>query len=259
MGLLATLAAHDLGLLGTAALAERVDAALTTMEGLELLEGHPFNWYDTQTLAPLPPRYVSTVDSGNLAGSLMALASGLRALARDPAAPAGPEHPRARLEALAQRAGAFADGMGFGFLYDPQRHLFAVGYRAADAEGPGRLDPSRYDLLASEARLASFVAIARGDVPERHWFRLGRAVTSVHGRPALLSWSATLFEYLMPMLVLRSYPGTLLDESCRLAVRRQRDYGAERGVPWGISESAYDLKDHHGTYQYRPSACPGSG
>jgi len=96
-------------------------------------------------------------------------------------------------------------------------------------------------------------------VPEKHWFHLGRAVTSVHGRPALLSWSATLFEYLMPLLVLRSYPGTLLDESCRLAVRRQRDDGAERGVPWGISESAYDVRDHHGTYQYRAFGVPGLG
>ena len=257
MGLLATLAAHDLGLIDTGELAERVDATLTTLEGLELLEGHPFNWYDTRTLAPLSPRYVSTVDSGNLAGALLALAAGLRRLAREPAGGGGP--PGERLEALARRAGAFADAMDFRFLYDPQRQLFAIGYRAADAEGPGRLDPSCYDLLASEARLASFVAIAKRDVPEKHWFHLGRAVTAVHGRPVLLSWSATLFEYLMPSLVLRGYPGTLLDESCRLAVRRQRDYGAERGVPWGFSESAYDVVDHHGTYQYRAFGVPGLG
>jgi cyclic beta-1,2-glucan synthetase len=259
MGLLATLAAHDLGFIGTGELAERVDATLTTMEGLELHEGHPFNWYDTRSLAPLPPRYVSTVDSGNLVGSLMALSAGLRRLAGEPPPAPGADHPAARLERLATRAAAFADGMGFGFLYDPQRRLLAIGYRAADAEGAGRLDPACYDLLASEARLASFVAIARGDVPEGHWFRLGRPVTGVRGRPALLSWSATLFEYLMPLLLLRSYPGTLLDESCRLAVRRQRDYGAERGVPWGISESAYDLTDHRGTYQYRAFGVPGLG
>ncbi len=258
MGLLSTLAAHDLGIIDAAELARRVDATLTTLEGLELLEGHPFNWYDTRSLAPLPPRYVSTVDSGNLAGALMALAAGLRGLERErPAVEAG--RPAGLLEALAARASAFADAMDFRFLYDPQRQLFAVGYRAADAEGPGRLDPSRYDLLASEARLASFVAIAKGEVPEKHWFRLGRAVTAVHGRPVLLSWSATLFEYLMPMLVLRSYPGTLLGESCRWAVRRQRDYGAERGAPWGISESAYDVTDHHGTYQYRAFGVPGLG
>ena len=149
--------------------------------------------------------------------------------------------------------------MSFRFLYDPQRNLLAIGYRAADAEGPGRLDPSHYDLLASEARLASFIAIARGELPEKHWFHLGRAVTSVHGNPALLSWSATLFEYLMPLLLMRSYPDTLLDESCRMAVRRQRDYAGERGVPWGISESAYDLVDHLGNYQYKAFGVPGLG
>ncbi|HEX9052216.1 MAG TPA: glucoamylase family protein, partial [Anaeromyxobacter sp.] len=260
MGLLATLAAHDLGLVPPDALVERIDATLTTMEGLERIEGHLFNWYDTVSLAPLLPRYVSTVDSGNLAGALVAVSEGLRGLARDPADRDGASGTGVeRLLALSRRAAAFADGMRFGFLYDPQRSLFAIGYRAADAEGAGRLDPAHYDLLASEARLASFFAIAKGDVPEKHWFHLGRAVTGVRGNPALLSWSATLFEYLMPLLVMRSYPDTLLDESCRMAVRRQRDYGAERGVPWGISECAYDLVDHHGNYQYKAFGVPGLG
>ncbi|WP_242359884.1 GH36-type glycosyl hydrolase domain-containing protein [Anaeromyxobacter sp. SG17] len=260
MGLLSTLAAHDLGLVPTGELIERIDATLTTMEGLERLEGHLFNWYDTKTLAPLPPRYVSTVDSGNLAGALIAVSEGLRALGRGPAPrEAGPSDPLQRLETLAQRAAAFADGMSFGFLYDPRRNLLAIGYRAADAEGPGRLDPAHYDLLASEARLASFIAIAKGDLPEKHWFHLGRAVTSVHGSPTLLSWSATMFEYLMPLLLMRSFPETLLDESCRMAVRRQRDYAATRGAPWGISESAYDLVDHHGNYQYKAFGVPGLG
>ncbi|WP_248353653.1 GH36-type glycosyl hydrolase domain-containing protein [Anaeromyxobacter oryzae] len=260
MGLLSTLAAHDLGIVETGELIERIDSTLTTMEGLERLEGHLFNWYDTVSLAPLPPRYVSTVDSGNLAGALIAVSEGLRRLGRDPAPrEAGPSDACERLESLSRRAAAFADGMSFRFLYDPQRSLLAIGYRAADAEGPGRLDPSHYDLLASEARLASFIAIAKGDLPEKHWFHLGRAVTSVHGTPTLLSWSATLFEYLMPLLVMRSYPDTLLDETCRMAVRRQRDYAAERGVPWGISESAYDLVDHHGNYQYKAFGVPGLG
>jgi cyclic beta-1,2-glucan synthetase len=262
MGLLSALAAHDLGFLGAGALADRLDATLTTVEGLERHEGHLFNWYDTLTLAPLAPRYVSTVDSGNLAGALIAVAEGLRALARAPAAPGPPEGPApgaARLLSLAQRAGALADAMSFGFLYDAQRGLLAIGYRVADAAGPGRLDPSHYDLLASEARLASFIGIAKGDLPERHWFHLGRAATSVHGGPTLLSWSATLFEYLMPSLVLRSYPDTLLDETCRRAVRRQRDYAAERGVAWGISESGYALVDHLGNYQYKAFGVPGLG
>jgi cyclic beta-1,2-glucan glucanotransferase len=244
MGLLATLAAHDLGFIGTNELASRVDATLTTMEGLERFEGHLLNWYDTVSLAPLPPGYVSTVDSGNLAGALMALAEGLR---------------QSKLDDLARRADAFADAMSFRFLYDPQRHILAIGYRLADADGPGRLDASYYDLLASEARLASFIGIAKGELPETHWFHLGRLVTSVDGMPTLLSWSATLFEYLMPLLLMKSYPSTLLDQTCRMAVRRQIDYATDRGVPWGISESAYNLVDRHDNYQYKAFGVPGLG
>lgn len=244
MALLATLAARDLGFIELDAMVARIEAILTTMEGLERHEGHLYNWYDTRTLAPLAPRYVSSVDSGNLAGALIAAAAGLRELG---------------IPALAERAATFADAMSFRFLYDRRRKLLAIGYRVADAEGPGRLDTSYYDLLASEARLASFLAIAKGDVSEEHWFRLGRAVTSVHGVPTLLSWNATMFEYLMPNLLMRSYPGTLLGESVRMAVRRQRDYGAQRGVPWGISESAYDLVDRHDHYQYKAFGVPGLG
>ncbi|HYN05586.1 MAG TPA: glucoamylase family protein, partial [Vicinamibacteria bacterium] len=244
MGLLATLAAHDLGFIDTDTLARKIDATLTTMEGLERHEGHLLNWYDTQSLAALLPRYVSTVDSGNLAGALMALAGGLHG---------------AGLPELARRASAFADGMGFRFLYDPQRRILSIGFRLADADGPGRLDVSYYDLLASEARLASFIAIARGELPETHWFHLGRLVTSVHGTPTLLSWSGTAFEYLMPLLVMKSYPETLLDQSCRRAVRRQAEYAALRKVPWGISECAYNLSDRHGNYQYKAFGVPGLG
>src|SRR5438132_8214960 len=164
-----------------------------------------------------------------------------------------------RLEELASRALAFVDGMSFVFLYDRERQIFAIGYRLADAEGTGRLDPYFYDLLASEARLASFVAIAKGDVPDSHWFHLGRLLTSVDGAATLLSWSASLFEYLMPLLVMKSYPGTLLDQSCRMAVRRQMEYGRQQGVPWGISEPAFNLVDHHGNYQYKAFGVPGLG
>ncbi|MCC6990501.1 MAG: DUF3131 domain-containing protein, partial [Acidobacteria bacterium] len=243
LSLLGTLAAHDLGFIDTDGLTRRIDATLSTIEGLQRHEGHLLNWYDTRTGAPLAPAYVSTVDSGNLAGALVTLAVGLRELAPD----------------LAARATAFADAMNFTFLLEPKRQLFAIGYVLPDADNPGRLDASYYDLLASESRLAIFFAIAKGDVPEVHWFRLGRTVTSVRGAPVLLSWSATLFEYLMPLLVMRSHPNTLLDESCRLVVRRQIDYGVARGVPWGISESAYNLVDRHGTYQYKAFGVPGLG
>jgi cyclic beta-1,2-glucan synthetase len=253
MGLLSTLAAHDLGFLTTAAMLDRLEHTLTTLEGLERYEGHWLNWYDTQSLAPLAPRYVSTVDSGNLAGALIALGQGCRLLAATHASEA------ARLQAVFRRATELADGMNFRFLFDPDRELFAIGYRLADAVGPGRLDAAYYDLLASEARLASFFAIAKGDVQQSHWFRLGRLVVSVDGVPTLVSWSASMFEYLMPNLLLRTYPGTLLDQSCRMVLQRQMRYAASRGVPWGISESAYNLVDRLGNYQYKAFGVPGLG
>ena len=356
MALLSTLAAHDLGYLSTEALARRVDLTLTTLEGLERYEGHFLNWYDTATRAPLHPHYVSTVDSGNLAGALIALAHGLadlvtapqtraarlagladaagllsaasasspdgpaalaatsriNRLAREVAAEAAtledgdparlaslagelaelasaivrdvqteaadeigfwsravvqavgaldaPEAPpEPALVDLARRASALADAMRFEFLYDRRRRIFAIGYRLADVEGPGRLDGAFYDLLASEARLASFVAIAKGDLPQHHWFHLGRLVTNVGGRATLISWGGTAFEYLMPLLLMRGYPGTLLDQSCRASVQRQIEYGAQRGVPWGISESAYAFTDRAGNYQYRAFGVPGLG
>ncbi|HOG30056.1 MAG TPA: glucoamylase family protein, partial [Vicinamibacterales bacterium] len=214
---------------------------------------------------------------------LRALAAGLAAAsaAAVPADPRGPEgdlafwvravidaierleepasHPGERLHALAGRAARLADDMRFDFLYDRRRRIFAIGYRLADAEGPGRLDASFYDLLASEARLASFVAIAKGDVPQHHWFHLGRMVTNVKGRAVLVSWGGTMFEYLMPLLLMRGFRGTLLDRSCRASVWRQIEYGRQHGIPWGISESAYSLTDRDGTYQYKAFGVPGLG
>ncbi|MFN7987339.1 MAG: glucoamylase family protein [Thermoanaerobaculia bacterium] len=253
MGLLSSLAAFDLGFSTAAETVERLDRTLATVEGLELHEGHLLNWYDTRTLSPLLPRYVSTVDSGNLAGALLAVAAGCRELARTETILA------TRLADVARRAAALADGMSFSFLFDRDRQLFSIGFRLADAGGAGRRDPSFYDLLASESRLASFFAIAKGDVPQSHWFRLGRPVVSVGGVPTLVSWSGTMFEYLMPLLLMRTYPGTLLEETCRMAVQRQVRYGRERRVPWGISESAYDLVDRLGNYQYKAFGVPGLG
>jgi cyclic beta-1,2-glucan synthetase len=142
--------------------------------------------------------------------------------------------------------------MQFGFLYDESRKLFAVGYQVASHT----LDESYYDLLASEARLASFLAIAKNDVPVAHWFHLGRSLTRASGETALVSWSGSMFEYLMPALVMQSFPFTLLGETYRSVVRRQMAYGRERHVPWGISESAYNLRDRHLTYQYRAFGVP---
>jgi cyclic beta-1,2-glucan synthetase len=357
MSLLSALAAHDLGYLTTSALVARLDHTLTTLEGLERFRGHFLNWYSTSTLAPLHPRYVSTVDSGNLAAALMALAHGLLDLAERPQTtaqlmagledtatllanassssghrpsghdaiaavnrvarailaelgrePSDEREPRLRMlagelavlpelddqppgldeagdiafwrravllalaaatteqsasvaecKSIAKRATKLADEMRFEFLYDRRKRIFTIGYRLADAEGPGRADRSFYDLLASEARLASFVAISKGDVPQHHWFHLGRPVTSVNGRATLVSWGGTMFEYLMPLLLMRTFPGTLLDQSCRSSVERQMDYARARGAPWGISESAYAFTDRAGDYQYRAFGVPGLG
>ena len=256
MGLLATLAARDLGFIGIDELVLRTARALDAMERLERHKGHLLNWYDSRTLLALEPRYVSTVDSGNLSGALLCLAEGLRQAA---SAEREAADRKAQLCSLAARAAAFADGIDFTFLYDRERGIFSIGYRLAEAEAPGRLDPSFYDLLASESRLASFIAIARGDVPQSHWFHLGRLVTSVDGSPTLLSWSSTMFEYLMPQLFMRSYAQTLLERTCRMAVRMQRRYAGERGVPWGISESAFSAVDRHDTYQYQAFGVPGLG
>ena len=162
---------------------------------------------------------------------------------------------KTRLEELIKLAQTLFEAMEFGLLFDADRQLLSIGYRV----GEGSLDQSYYDLLASEARLASFVAIAKGDVPTRHWFHLGRTVTSVHGGVALVSWSGSMFEYLMPYLVMRPPPGSLLDETHRNIVRRQKEYGAERGLPWGVSESAYNARDLEFTYQYSSFGVPGLG
>ncbi|HYY57778.1 MAG TPA: glucoamylase family protein [Pyrinomonadaceae bacterium] len=161
----------------------------------------------------------------------------------------------ARLSKLAGACDQIFEEMDFKFLLDEERKVFVIGYNVS----AGRADNSYYDLLASESRLASFVAIAKGDAPQEHWFHLGRQLTPVNGSRALISWTATMFEYLMPLLVMRSYENTLLDQTHRAVVWRQTEYGEERGVPWGISEAAYNARDLHFNYQYGPFGVPGLG
>ncbi|MGE5531313.1 MAG: glucoamylase family protein, partial [Bacteroidota bacterium] len=160
----------------------------------------------------------------------------------------------ATIERLVLQAGALAR-MEYGFLYDPARHLLAIGYNVDEH----RRDSGYYDLLASEARLCSFVAIAQGQLPQESWFALGRLLTTAGGEPLLLSWSGSMFEYLMPLLVMPTYENTLLDQTCKAAVARQIEYGRQRGVPWGMSESGYNTVDVHLNYQYRAFGAPGLG
>ncbi len=432
--LLATLAANDFGWIGRLDTVDRLEATLDAMDRLERMRGHFFNWYDTTDGHPLEPRYISSVDSGNLAGTLIALAVGCDEMLTRPvfdsaafagladtaalvrqaadasqaaasatvrrqlqaavtpllelpigrpdtpwawterladadrtaaqlavaAAQLAAVEPRgdhsatqdwvaelqrqitghvrdvdilapwahrpdgramtgidgiitsmtplaampnlcrhagnrlttvraqlasepntaaamlteldesiaalaasatacgavvARITALAARIRRLATEMEFGFLFDPVRNLFAIGYRVAD----GVLDPSQYDLLASESRLTSYVAIAKGDVPVKHWFHLGRALTPIGTDSVLISWAGSMFEYLMPSLLMQAPAGGLLDQTCRLVVRRQIGYAAERGVPWGISESAFSVRNIEMTYQYSTFGVPGLG
>ena len=424
--LLSVLAARDFGWLGITSAVDRLEATLGTMTRLERFRGHFFNWYDTHDLHPLEPKYISSVDSGNLAGHLIVLRSACRemlaapvigaeplagiadavklarsalssdrrisqnahkplqialdslaALLNTPAkspvdlavrlsnlkrasetlpnlartlfeekdsdladmaevvtwteavvssiqshlrdidgllswvdltasetAPGAltlgdlPDHCQTLIEKLVRQktnltsngadddvaqidrriaaleqsaaaaqalirriesidalAGKMFDETQFAFLLDPARQLLSIGYQITE----GALDPSCYDLLASEARLASFIAIAKGDIAPKHWFKLGRAVTPIDRGSALISWSGSMFEYLMPELVMREPDGSLLHQTARLIVSRQIEYGAQLGVPWGISESAYNFRDIELTYQYSNFGVPGLG
>jgi cellobiose phosphorylase len=164
-------------------------------------------------------------------------------------------HERMRqLSELAQRCCTFAQ-MEYGFLYNANTNLLAIGYNVSER----RLDASYYDLLASEVRLASFIAIAQGQLPQDHWFALGRQLCIVAGKPVLLSWSGSMFEYLMPLLVMPNYPSTLLDQTYNAVIDAQIDYAKRRGVPWGISESGYNTVDASLNYQYRAFGVPGLG
>ncbi|HVT25890.1 MAG TPA: glucoamylase family protein [Rhizomicrobium sp.] len=345
------LAARDFGWIGTAEALDRIEATLVTMEKLERYRGHFLNWYETQTLQSLEPRYVSSVDSGNLASNLIVLRNAmleiaeappwdgerfegvadalalLRQACEDAPQPKPPQvetiltkvealeqslrqHPadssnfaywlesaaphvteiekiaarsggeiaawakalsttvqshardaepipdfQRRVRDIAEKAQVAVSAMDFRFLLEQDRQLLSIGFRVDDQA----LDGSAYDLLASEARLASFLAIAKGDIPTRNWFRLGRTMIPLRHGSVLLSWSGSMFEYLMPTMLMREPAGSLLAQSNRLAVWRQIDYGHELGIPWGISESQYNARDREQNYQYTGFGVPDLG
>lgn len=247
--LLATACAQAFGWIGVGELLARLEATLATLERLERHRGHFLNWYDTQTLAPLLPKYVSTVDSGNLSGHLLAVAQACQALARA----SGTHWEEAqRLSALALSFERLAWEADFGFLYHRKRHLLHIGYRVAEQQ----LDSGFYDLLASESRLTSLLAIAKGDVPVRHWAALGRPFHAVGAAAGLRSWSGSMFEYLMPGLVLDEPVGSVLHGAACAAIVEQIAHGREHQVPWGVSESAYAGRDQTLAYQYSPQGVP---
>ncbi len=304
--LLSVACARQFGWIGTQELLTRMEATLATLNRLQRHRGHFLNWYDTQTCAPLLPMYVSTVDSGNLSGHLLAVAQACLELARAPydttasqrairvsrqrlapllvkrsslppdmreklrwhladhratlrsaaldAQAYTPSTPDAihRLQALARQCEQLAWQADFSFLYHRKRHLFHIGYRVAEQE----LDAGFYDLLASESRLTSLLAIAKGDVPVSHWSSLGRLFYAVSTGAGLRSWSGSMFEYLMPSLVLNEPQGSVLWDACHAALREQMAFVEEHNIPWGISESAYAGSDHTLAYQYAPQGVP---
>ncbi|WP_304457981.1 GH36-type glycosyl hydrolase domain-containing protein [Alicyclobacillus sendaiensis] len=247
--LLCVAAAADLEIISKESAVHRLEQTMATLRSLERWHGHLYNWYDTRTLRPLPPRYVSTVDSGNLVCAMLALSQALREWASSGADVA----PRAH--GLADELEAFARETDFQPLYRPELRLFSLGFHADRNE----LENIVYDLLASEARQASFFAVASGQVPASHWFALSRTMTRVGRHQPLLSWSGTMFEYLMPALLMRHLPGTLWEETYRGVVSRQIAYAQERGVPFGISESGFYAFDRDFNYQYRAFGVPGLG
>ncbi len=241
--------------LGLAPLAEFVFETQQTLDRVVTLakyNGHLLNWYDAMSLEPLGPQFVSTVDSGNLAASLWTLKQAALAFAAEPSVKRGrTEELTEELRKIAEISDRLVREMDFRFLYNRRRKALSVGY---DVTRSCR-ETSCYDLLASESRIAAFVAIAKGDMPQEAWFRLGRTHTMFRGGCVLLSWTGTMFEYLMPVLWMRHYPGTITERSVRAAIRAQRDYARRKGVPWGISESAC-LGASSDRFGYRPFGIP---
>jgi len=381
--MLSALAARDFGFITTSEMIDRLEKTLKTVAKLEKWKGHLYNWYAVRDAELLRPRFVSTVDSGNFVGMLVALSQGLREYLARPVfdaasaqevrgmlgggAPAFKNnldswqeilafpakdgrvvqqlkryrdelytlfphteilvHPPGFLrenpafwrlaqlaavvrenpspENLARSYGeilgeieflltensdwcrdylmvwkddllrvsvaagelvrkfhrviagidALIEGADFSALYNPRRNLFSIGYSVDDE----KLVDSYYDLLASEARLASYVAVVRRHVPAKHWGKKGRALVRAKGAPALVSWSGTMFEYLMPLLLMKNYPNTLLAETTAAVISAQQRYGKLRKVPWGVSESGYYAFDYRLNYQYRAFGIPDLG
>ena len=244
LGLLTVVSAYDLGFITKEEAINLLEKMIQTIEKLQKWNGHLYNWYNTITLQPLIPRYISTVDSGNFVGYLYVLKQFLES-----------NNNNEKIENLIKTINNIIEETDFSVLYKEETRLFSVGYNIEE----NKLTDSYYDFLASEARQASLVAIAKRDVPVKHWNSMSRTLTTLNGYKGLISWSGTAFEYLMPNVNINKYPGSLLDESCKFLIMSQEQYVKKFEVPWGISESAYNLKDLNGNYQYKAFGIPWLG
>lgn len=243
LGLLSIISAIDFKFIKYEEGLELLQKSMDTIEKLIKWNGHLYNWYDTQTLEPLNPRYISTVDSGNFIGYLYVVKQFLL------------ENANEKTKQLINTVNRWIENADFSKLYDYKKKLFSIGFHLEE----NKLTDSYYDLLASEARQTSLIAIAKKDVPEKHWNYLSRTLTVFKKYKGLISWSGTAFEYLMSNMIIRSYPGSLLEESCKFMVLCQREYCRELGIPWGISEAAFAVKDFQGNYQYKAFGIPWLG
>ena len=245
LALLSVIASYDLGFESKEYVINLIEKMLATIEKLPKWNGHLYNWYNIDNLTALYPRYVSSVDSGNFVGYLYVLKQFL----------VKENDNDDRYIPLINTVENFINNTDFSVLYDEKNGLFSIGFNIED----NKMTDSYYDLLASEARQTSLVAIAKKDISAKHWKNLSRALTILNKYKGLISWSGTAFEYLMPTINIKRYPGSLLDESCKFMVMSQMEYARKLGITWGVSEAAFNLKDFNGNYQYKAFGIPWLG
>ena len=258
LALLAVMSSYDLKYENIEDTIELLYKMLNTVSNLAKWNGHLYNWYDITTLEPLVPRYISSVDSGNFIGYLYVLKQFLlkqteKSHVED--LEQGNNGIILKMEIMIENINTIINNTDFSKLFDEKTRLFSVGFNIED----NKLTDSYYDLLASEARQTSLIAIAKKDVSEKHWYNLSRTLTTVNKYKGLLSWAGTSFEYLMPTVNIKQYPGSILDESCKFMIMSQIEYARKLGIPWGISEAAFNLKDLNNNYQYKAFGIPWLG
>ncbi len=249
LGLLSIVSAYDLEYIDLEKAITMLKNMLETIEKVSKWNGHLYNWYNTKTLQPLIPRYISSVDSGNFIGYLYTLKEFLTHLLTSQ------QNSKVDIQNILQMTTDLIEKTDFKPLYDYEKRLFSIGFNIEE----NKLTDSYYDLLASEARQASLISIAKHDITAKHWQNLSRTLTTMNGYKGLVSWSGTAFEYLMPNINIPKYEGSLLDESCKFMIMSQKEYAKKLGITWGISESAFNLKDLNSNYQYKAFGIPWLG
>ena len=256
LSIMAVISANDLGFINYDKTIELLKNILNTVNELQKWNGHLYNWYNTETKEPLFPRYVSTVDSGNFVGYLYVIKNWLESQNNcDKNKLENEQNINTEITQLLEIVNKLIEDTDFSHLYKKEQRIFSIGFNVEE----NKLTNSYYDLLASEARQASLVAIAKKDVPSKHWNSLSRTLTTLGKYKGLVSWSGTSFEYLMPNINIPKYKGSLLDESCKFMVMSQMEYAKKLKIPWGISEAAFNLKDLHSNYQYKAFGIPWLG